>query len=143
MLILLPAETNAVLKEKYCKKNIIRYFCFSCCKMIFTLLTKIVAGYIVVTSKNVRIWCFKRCFWKIFLAAGLVFIPILIISYIALFIYIFREALKAAKAAISILKCFESKFLALTSLFGSLKGVDGNLDKFEPQNLVKTWLWIQ
>lgn len=55
MLVLLKAETNTVLKEKYCKKNSIKFFYFSYYKIVFILLAKIVTEHVIVTSINVKI----------------------------------------------------------------------------------------
>lgn len=60
----------------------------------------------VVISINITKLCFERRFWEPSTVAGLASILFLIISYISSFVYTFREALRAAKVAISTLICF-------------------------------------
>lgn len=70
LLILLPAETNAILKKKYYKKYAVRFFCSGNCKMVFILLTKIIAYYIIVTSINIQKMCLEEVFLRAFYSCG-------------------------------------------------------------------------
>lgn len=51
--MLLLAETDAVLEEKYNKKYVVRFFCSSSGKVVFTLLTEIITYLMVVTLINI------------------------------------------------------------------------------------------
>ena len=66
LLMLLPAETDAVLKERCSKKYAIRSFWFGGGKVVFTLLTEIVTGYMVVTSINIWKTCLEETFSRAF-----------------------------------------------------------------------------
>lgn len=52
--MLLPAETKAILKKKYSKRYAIRACYFGGDKIVFTFLTKVIAGHIVITSINIK-----------------------------------------------------------------------------------------
>lgn len=69
MLVLLLAKTDAILKKK-AAKNIVRFFYFSCNKIVFALLTEIIIGYIVNFFINVRKICFKKILTKAFCSRG-------------------------------------------------------------------------
>lgn len=51
---MLPAKVNAILEEKYCKKDMIRFFCSGNSEIVFALMTKVIASHIIITSINVR-----------------------------------------------------------------------------------------
>lgn len=54
MLVLLPAEADLVLKEGYSKKNLVSVLDSSAGKIIFALLTEVVAFH--VGSTAIHIW---------------------------------------------------------------------------------------
>lgn len=66
MLILLLKTVNKIIIKKVCKKNLVRSFSSSYCKIIFILLTKIMINYIIIIL--IYIWesSFKKTFLKIF-----------------------------------------------------------------------------
>ena len=64
--MLLPAKIDAVLEKKCSKKYAVRFFYSSGGKVVFTLLTKIVIGHIVVSPINIWKICFEKMFSKTF-----------------------------------------------------------------------------
>lgn len=74
MLILLLAEIDTISEEKYCKKNIVKFFYSNCSEKVFIFLTKVVIGYIVINSINVRKYTLRRYLQGPFVATVLVFI---------------------------------------------------------------------
>ena len=70
LLKLLLAEIYAVLKERCSKKYVVRFFCSGGGKMVFTLLTEIVAGHLVVILINIRKTCLERAFLRVFCSRG-------------------------------------------------------------------------
>lgn len=66
LFMLLLAETDVILKEKFCKKYVIKFFCFGDIKMIFTLLKEIIASHVVITPINVKKAFLEWIFIKIF-----------------------------------------------------------------------------
>lgn len=62
MLLLLPAKTSAVLKEKSYKRDIIKSFGSGSAEIIFLLPRKIVTSYIVIISIFVRKAYLKELF---------------------------------------------------------------------------------
>lgn len=58
--MLLLAITNATLKKKNCKKNIIKFFYSSNSKMIFALWIEIVINYVFIIFISVRKTCFEK-----------------------------------------------------------------------------------
>lgn len=68
--MLLPAETNTILKKKCCKKYVVRFFCSNGGKIIFALPTKIIADYMVITPINVNKAYFEKMFTRGFCNSG-------------------------------------------------------------------------
>lgn len=66
MLVFLLTKANMVLEKKYCKKNMVRSFCFSYSKIVFLSLTKIVTDYMVIFSINIKKAYLKRIFTSTF-----------------------------------------------------------------------------
>ena len=64
--MLLPVETDAILEKKYCKKYAVRFFCSGNSEMVFILLTKVVAGHMVVIIINIQKICLKGPFLRAF-----------------------------------------------------------------------------
>lgn len=62
MLILLPTDANKILKEKYYKRDTVKSFCFDSSKIIFVLLTEIVADHLVITFISIRKAYLKEIF---------------------------------------------------------------------------------
>ena len=58
--MLLPAETDAISEEGCCKQDAVRTFCSGGGKMIFALLTKIIAGHVIISLIYVRETCFEK-----------------------------------------------------------------------------------
>lgn len=56
--MLLLVETDAISKEKYYKKYAVAFFYSGSGKIVFALLTKVIVGYVVIISINVRKTCF-------------------------------------------------------------------------------------
>ena len=71
--MLLPMEINTILKEKYCKKNTIRFFYFDNNKIVFTLLSEVVIDYMIFITINIRKTYFERSL-TLFVTTNLVFI---------------------------------------------------------------------
>lgn len=67
---MLRAEIDATLKKKSCKKYAVGFFCSGASEIVYTLLSKIIAGYVVITSINIRKTCFKGAFLKVFCSRG-------------------------------------------------------------------------
>lgn len=59
-LILLPTKKNSIFQEAICKRYMFNAFGSDCFKMIFALLTEVVALFMQVTIKQVRISSFER-----------------------------------------------------------------------------------
>lgn len=70
MLVLLLAETDIILKEKYYKTNIAKFFCSVCDKIVFALLTEVVTGYLIINPINVRKTYFEKTFARTFYSHG-------------------------------------------------------------------------
>lgn len=70
MLVLLPVKTDAISEEKCYKRYAIRFSCSSSDKMIFILLIKVKAGYVVITLINVRKICLEAIFRRAFYSCG-------------------------------------------------------------------------
>lgn len=64
--MLLPIEADTFLKERCYKKNVVRSFCFSDDEMVFALLTKVVAGHIIITFINIMKVCLKKLLMRAF-----------------------------------------------------------------------------
>lgn len=64
MLMLLLAVTDAITKKRCCKRYAIRFFYSSGDKIIFILLTKVIADYMVNISINVSKACFEGTFTR-------------------------------------------------------------------------------
>ena len=58
--MLLPVETDAILEEGCCKRNVIRTLCSGGGEMIFALLTEVVAGHVVISLIYIRETCFEE-----------------------------------------------------------------------------------
>lgn len=71
MLMLLQAETNAILKEKCYKKYIVGSFCSRNGKMVFLLRTKVIIGYIVIIFPNIRKICLEKILIGFFATADI------------------------------------------------------------------------
>ena len=69
-LVLLLAETNAVSEERCSKKYAVGSFCSCGSKVVFTLLTKIVTDYVVITLINIRQPCLEGVLSKAFAIRG-------------------------------------------------------------------------
>lgn len=72
MLVLFLVKADMIFEKQYYKKNEIRFFCYGNCKIAFPLLTKVVKGYKVFSSINIKKTCLEGTFTKLFLAASLV-----------------------------------------------------------------------
>lgn len=68
--MLLPAETNVILEERYGKSYAIRFFGSGNSKVVFTLLTEIMASYIVVTLIKIEEKYLEGLFLKAFCNSG-------------------------------------------------------------------------
>lgn len=66
LFMLLLAETDVILKQKFCKKYVIEFFCSGDIKMIFILLIEVIASHVVITPINVKKTCLEWIFIKVF-----------------------------------------------------------------------------
>lgn len=64
--MLLPAKTDSISKEKYCKKYAVGFFYSGSSKMVFILVIDVIAGQIVITPINVRKTCFVATLTRAF-----------------------------------------------------------------------------
>lgn len=70
MLVLLLAKTDAILKEKYCKRYAVRFFFFGNSKIIFVLLTKVIANHVVIILVNIKKGYLEGMFTRGFCSHG-------------------------------------------------------------------------
>ena len=70
LLVLLPAETDAVLEKRCSKKYVVRSFCSGSSKMVLILLTEVVTGHIVITPLNIRQPYLEEAFSRAFCSHG-------------------------------------------------------------------------
>lgn len=54
MFVLLTAEIDAILKKKFCKRNIVTFFYSGVGKIIFALLINVVTGHMIISFINIE-----------------------------------------------------------------------------------------
>lgn len=135
----LPAEIDVILEKKYCKRYMVRSFCAGSGKIIFALLTEVIANYAIITFINIRKACFERTLASVFYSHDFDFYY-WSNNILQFFIWINPwQSFGPAKADISILRGFEGRAWVLASSFELLKG-DSNLDEVEPIGLkIQPW----
>lgn len=72
-LMLLPAEINIILEKKCCKKNMVRSFYSSGGKIVFALLTEIIADHVIITLIKTRKAYLEKILNKTFCSCGFSF----------------------------------------------------------------------
>ena len=65
--VLLPAKKNPILEKKSCKRYALMALGPSCLKMVFALLTEVIAFYVQILIVQVRVLCFEGPVKSIFL----------------------------------------------------------------------------
>lgn len=133
----MPADANIILKERYYKINMVRFFCSGSAKIIFILLTKAVIHNVANTPVNVKKCALRRCLKKLFTVVGLASIIAEIISCIFLFVSTLGGLPKSTKTAVSTLKDPESGAGVPKSLSEFPKKDDGHLDRVEFTGLIE------
>lgn len=64
--MLLPAEIDINLEKKCCKKYAIRFFCSGGSKIVFVLLTEVIAGHVIIIPINVKKTCLEKMLTGVF-----------------------------------------------------------------------------
>lgn len=64
--MLLPADIDAILEERYCKRYAIRSLCSDSGKIILVLLTEVIIGHMIIILINIEKACLERTFIRAF-----------------------------------------------------------------------------